>query len=59
MYECFLDKVSSKFEEPTVCEIVFIMTEDPQLSGSSALEGVTLMEFMGKKSENDLGLPKY
>ena len=47
--EHFLDKVSSEFEEPTVCELEFKLTEVPQLRGTSAFEGEILMAFVGKK----------
>ena len=58
-YEYFLYNESEKYKEPTVCEISFIITEGLQICGTSALEGVTLMEFLGKKSAKDLGLPEY
>ena len=59
MYECFLDKESAKYEEPAVCEILFIMTEDLQICGTPAFEGAILMEFLGRNSTKDLGLPEY
>ena len=48
-----------KFEEPAVCETGFIMTEDLQTCRTFVLEGGTLMEFLGKKSAKDFGLPEY
>ena len=54
-----LDKVSSEFEEPTVCELEFKLTEVPRLRGTSAFVGEILMAFVGKKSERDLGFPEY
>ena len=57
--ERFFDEVSSEFEEPTVCELEFELTEIPRLRGTSAFVGEILMAFVGKKSEKDLGFPKY
>ena len=59
MNEPFVDRVSMKFEGPAVWEIGFTMTKGLQLFGTFALEGRTLMEFLGKKSAKDFGLPKY
>ena len=59
VFERFLDKVSSEFKEPTVCELEFELTEVPRLRGTSALEGETLMAYVSKKSEKDLGFPEY
>ena len=47
--ERFLDKVCSEFEEPTVCELEFKLTEVPRLKGTSALIDEILMAFVGKK----------
>ena len=58
-FECFRDKVSSEFEEPTVCELELELTEVPRLRGTSAFVGEILMAFVGKKSERDLGFPEY
>ena len=56
--EHFLDKVSSEFKEPTVCELLKL-TEIPRLRGTFALLGEILMVFVGKESEIDCRFPEY
>ena len=56
-HKCVLDKGSTIFEEPAVCEILLIMTEDMRICGASALAGATLMEFLGRNNAKDFGFP--
>ena len=57
VFEHFRDKVSSEFEEPTVCELEFELTEVPHLRGTSAFEGETLMAFWVRKVRKTLDFP--
>ena len=57
--EYFLDKESAMIEEPAVSELIFIITKGLLSWETSALEGVFLMDCLGRKSARDLGLPEY
>ena len=58
-WKLFLGKVSSENEEPAECKLEFKLTEVPRLRETSALGGKTLMDFLGRKREKDLGFPEY
>ena len=57
--EHFLDKVSPQYEDPVVYELLSLITEGLQIWGTFVLEGIYLMEFLGKNSTNNLRLPEY